>query len=428
MGEHAPSWYAASLPAKLNRQRESLGGDTACDVCIVGAGFAGVSAAYHLSKAGQRVILLDAERVGWGASGRNGGQLHPGFRQDLQWFTETIGEAFAAQIRDAGYAALAHMDGLISEHKIPCDRTHGLVTACRKTKDLDEEIAYNTYAQKRFGVEPAQVLNAADAQKALGTDGHVGALRDMQGGHIHPLAFVTALADAAEANGAVIHDRTHVTGLDANDLRVEVKTAHGVVRAQQVVLAGNGYMRGLHKDNDARVLPITNFIVATKPIGAWQENGILPNGDAASDTRFVVRYWRPTPDGRLLFGGGEKFSKAFPKDIEAFVRPHLAEVYPGLKNVEIEYAWGGTLAITQNRLPLIRRVAPRVTVAAGFSGQGVINAPFAGKIVADALTHDPALLDLMARLPCPTFPGGTALRGPILLLAMSYFALMDRIG
>jgi gamma-glutamylputrescine oxidase len=428
VSEHTSSWYAASLPDGLNRLRDPLGGDTACDVCIIGAGFAGISAAYHLAKAGQRVILLDAERVGWGASGRNGGQLHPGFRQDLQWFTETIGESFAIKIRDAGTAALAHIDGLIAEHAIACDRTHGLITACRKARDLDEEIKANAYAQARFGVEPPEVLDKDQAENALGTGGHVGAIRDTEGGHLHPLAFVTALADAAEAHGAVIHDGTPVTGLDANDLRVEVQTAQGTVRAQQVVLAGNGYMRGLDKDTDARVLPITNFIVATKPIGAGQDGGILAQGDAASDTRFVVRYWRPTPDGRLLFGGGEKFSKAFPADIEAFVRPHLAEVYPDLKDVEIEHAWGGTLAITQNRLPLIRRLAPRVTVAAGFSGQGVINAPFAGKIVADALTHDPALLDLMARLPCPTFPGGTALRGPILFLAMSYFALMDRIG
>lgn len=428
MGAHAPSWYAASLPDTLNRVREPLSGDTACDVCIVGAGFAGVSAAYHLSKAGQRVILLDAERVGWGASGRNGGQLHPGFRQDLQWFAETIGETFAVQIRDAGEAALNHIDALIDENSIPCDRTHGLITACRKVKDLDEEVAYNTYAHERFGVEPAQVLDAAETQTALGTGGHVGAIRDGQGGHIHPLTFVTALAEAAEKGGATIHDGTQVTGLDASDLRVEVQTNRGTVRAQHVVLTGNGYMRGLHKDSDARVLPITNFIVATKPIGAWADGGILPHGDAASDTRFVVRYWRPTPDGRLLFGGGEKFSKSFPNDIEAFVRPHLAEVYPDLADVEIDHAWGGTLAITQNRLPLIRRLAPRVTVAAGFSGQGVINAPFSGKIVADALSHDPALLDLMERLPCPTFPGGTTLRGPILFLAMSYFALMDRIG
>lgn len=428
MSGHTTSWYAASLPEGLDKLRDPLAGDAACDVCIVGAGFAGVSAAYHLSKAGQRVILLDAERVGWGASGRNGGQLHPGFRQDLQWFAETIGESFAVKIRDAGYAALAHIDGLINAHQIPCDRTLGLITACRKARDLDEESEAAAYAQERFGVAPPDFLSQSETETALGTGGHVGGVRDMDGGHIHPLAFVTALADAAEAEGAVIHDGTDVTGIDANDLRVEVQTARGVVRAQQVVLAGNGYMRGLNSDTDARVLPITNFIVATKPIGAGQEGGILPEGDAASDTRFVVRYWRPTPDGRLLFGGGEKFSKAFPNDIEAFVRPHLAEVYPDLAGVEIDQAWGGTLAITQNRLPLIRRLAPRVTVAAGFSGQGVINAPFAGKIIADALTHDPALLDLMARLPCPTFPGGTALRGPILFLAMSYFALMDRIG
>lgn len=429
MVAHTGSWYAASLPAHLDRLRDPLDGDISCDVCIIGAGFAGVSAAYHLAKAGQRVILLDSKRVGWGASGRNGGQLHPGHRQDLQWFHETMGANIAARVHEATRASLAHFDGLIVEHDIPCDRTRGLLSACRKQSDIDEEIEANNWAQKHYGVTPLDVLDRDEAEAALGTDGHIGATRDRDGGHVHPLAFVTALADAAESCGAIVHDQTEVLHLDQqqhND--VQVLTRSGTVTTRQVVLTGNGYMRGLDKEMDARVLPITNFIVATKPIGAGRPGGILPHGDAASDTRFVVRYWRPTPDGRLLFGGGEKFSKAFPKDIEAFVRPHLAEVYPDLADAEIDHAWGGTLAITQNRLPLIRKLAPRITVAAGFSGQGVLAAPFAGKIIADSLANDPAMLDLFSSLPCPTFPGGTALRGPILFLAMSYFALMDRFG
>lgn len=427
-GTHTSSWYAASLPDTLNQLRPPLTGDVSCEVCIVGAGFAGVSAAYHLAKAGRRVTVLDAQRVGWGASGRNGGQLHPGFRHELSWFADRFDEQMALKVKALGEDALAHLDGLIDEHAIPCDRTHGLITACRTDGDLEDEIAGDASAQKDFGCSPLEVLDETATKKALGTGGHVGAVRDRQGGHIHPLAFATALAKKAEALGAVFHDQSEVLSVDATDGHAGVVTAGGTVRADQIVLTGNGYMRGLHREMDARVLPITNFIVATKPIGAGQSGGILPGGDAASDTRFVVRYWRPTPDGRLLFGGGEKFSAAFPNDILAFVRPHLAEVYPALKDVEIEHAWGGTLAITQNRLPLIRKLAPRVTVAAGFSGQGVINAPFAGKVVADALIHDPSLLDVVSRFPCPTFPGGMALRGPILFLAMSYFALKDRIG
>lgn len=428
MVTHTASWYAASLPAHLDRLRDPLDGDTTCDVCIVGAGFAGVSAAYHLAKAGQRVILLDAQRVGWGASGRNGGQLHPGLRHDLQWFHERMGANVAARVLAAGQASIAHFDGLIAEHAIPCDRTHGLLSACRKQRDIDEEIVANDWAQKHYGAAPLEVLDHDGTEAALGTGGHIGATRDNEGGHVHPLAFVTALADAAEAHGAIIHDQSEVLDLEEQDGAVRVLTNTGAITAGQVVLTGNGYMRGLHGDMDARVLPITNFIIATKPIGAGKPGGILPHGDAASDTRFIVRYWRPTPDGRLLFGGGEKFSKAFPKDIEAFVRPHLAEVYPDLADAEIDHAWGGTLAITQSRLPLIRKLGPRITMAAGFSGQGVLAAPFAGKIIADSLTHDPAMLDLFSSLPCPAFPGGTALRGPILFMAMSYFALMDKFG
>jgi gamma-glutamylputrescine oxidase len=428
MVAHTASWYAGSLPAHLDRLRDRLDGDTRCDVCIVGAGFAGVSTAYHLAKAGQRVILLDTHRVGWGASGRNGGQLHPGLREDLQWFHENLSPGVARKVLEANDASLAHFDGLIDEHAIPCDRTHGLLSACRKQSDLDEQVEANDWAQRHYGVAPLEVLDRQQAETALGTGGHVGATREHEGGHVHPLAFVTSLAEAAEKHGAQIHDQTEVLNLDDQGDHVRVLTSSGTVTAEQVVLCGNGYMRGLHRDMDARVLPITNFIVATKPIGAGKPGGILPAGDAASDTRFIVRYWRPTPDGRLLFGGGEKFSKAFPKDIEAFVRPYLADVYPELADTEIDHAWGGTLAITQTRLPLIRKLAPRITVAAGFSGQGVLAAPFAGKIIADSLTHDPSMLDLFSSLPCPAFPGGTALRGPILFLAMSYFALMDRFG
>ncbi|MEM1284506.1 MAG: FAD-binding oxidoreductase [Pseudomonadota bacterium] len=416
------------MPAHLDRLRPPLTGDTSCDICVVGSGFAGVSAAYHLTKAGKKVVLLDAQRVGWGASGRNGGQLHPGFRQEPAWFATRMGDEVAHQVLQAGKDALAHLDGLIDEHAIPCDRTSGLITACRTDADWQEEKEASEATHRDFGLPPLEVLDRKQTEEALGTGGHVGSVRDAEGGHLHPLAFVTALAQVAEAAGAVIHDQTPVTALHPGDNHVGIETPSGTIRAGEAVLTGNGYMRGLSAKADARVLPITNFIVATEPIGAGQPGGILPGKDAVADTRFVVRYWRATPDGRLLFGGGEKFSTAFPRDIEGFVRPYLTEMYPALKDVRIDHAWGGTLAITPYRLPLIRKVAPRVTVAAGFSGQGVINAPFAGKIVADALTHDASLLDFFSQFPCPPFPGGTAFRAPILFLAMSWATLRDRIG
>ncbi|MBZ0227094.1 MAG: FAD-binding oxidoreductase, partial [Bauldia sp.] len=199
------------------------------------------------------------------------------------------------------------------------------------------------------------------------------------------------------------------------------------LRADIVILAGNGYLDGIDEQVEARVMPIDNYILATAPIGAGRPGGIIPGGEAVSDTRFVVYYFRPTADGRLVFGGGETWSRHRPADIAAFVRRHLAKIYPDLAGVAIDHAWGGTLAITMTRLPFIRRLRPGVYAAGGYSGQGVALAPFAGKVIAEAIAGDPVRLDRFAALPCPPFPGGKLLRTPALVAGMSWYALRDRL-
>jgi gamma-glutamylputrescine oxidase len=199
------------------------------------------------------------------------------------------------------------------------------------------------------------------------------------------------------------------------------------VRADLVILAGDGYLAGIDAETEARVMPIDNYILATAPIGAGRPGGIIPGGEAVSDSRFVVYYFRPSSDGRLIFGGGETYARHAPADLKGFVRKHLRRIYPRLGDVGIDYAWGGTVAITLKRLPFIRMLRPGVYVASGYSGQGVALAPFAGKVLAEAIAGNPGRLEQFAKLPCPPFPGGRLLRYPTLVAAMSWFALRDRL-
>ncbi len=266
-------------------------------------------------------------------------------------------------------------------------------------------------------------LDRATLAEGIGTDAYLGGRRDMGAGHLDPLKFAQGLARAAAGAGARIFEGTRVTRVAGTT----VETDKGSVTADTVILAGNGYLDGIDGEIEARVMPIDNYILATGPIGAGMPGGILRGGEAVSDTRFVVYYFRPTADGRLVFGGGETYSRRTPGDVAAFVQRHMVRIYPQLRDATIAYAWGGTLAVTMHRLPFIRKLRTGVYVAAGYSGQGVALAPFAGKVLADAIGGDPARLDIFADLPVPPFPGGKLLRKPALVAGMLWYALRDRL-
>jgi gamma-glutamylputrescine oxidase len=419
--DHAPSYYAASA-GPLPRRPRAEGAITA-DVAVIGAGYTGLSAALTLARAGRRVVVLEANRIGWGASGRNGGQIHPGHRRDPDWIAERLGEAAARDLLALADDALAHLRNLIAAEAIDCDLADGLIHGIHKARWVDEERRAVEHLHARWGVGPIRFLDKAETAARLGTDVYHGGTFDPAGGHLHPLKLALGLARAAEAAGAVIHEDSRVTAI-RHGSRAELVLAGGAsVRAETVVLAGNGYLGGLDAETDARVMPLNNFILATEPLA----ESPIPGGEAASDTRFVVYYWRVTPDRRLVFGGGETYTPRFPKDVEGFVRRHLARVYPRLAAVPVTHAWGGTLAVTVNRLPYVRRPRPNVWVAAGYSGQGVVLAPYAGHVLAEAILGTTGRFDAFAALPCPPFPGGALLRWPTLVAAMSWFALRDRI-
>ena len=418
---HAPSLYAASADASL--AFPPLDGNVRADVAILGGGYTGLSAALHLAEAGVDVVLLEAERVGWGASGRNGGQLHSGQRRDQDWLEERIGFSDALRLWGLAEEAKALVATLREKHAIACDWRAGLIETVHKPRLVEGERAYVEKLRTRYGYNEVDWLDRPALATAIGTDAYLGGRRDRTAGHLDPLKFAQGLARAAAAAGAHIHEGTRVTRLAGRTLH----TATGSVTAETVILAGNGYLDGIDSETEARVMPIDNYILATEPIDAGRPGGLIPGGEAVSDTRFVVYYFRPSGDGRLVFGGGETYSRREPRDLFGFVRRHMLRIYPKLAPTRIEYAWGGTLAVTLPRLPFIRKVRTGVYVAAGYSGQGVALAPFAGKILADAIRGNPAALDAFAALPVPPFPGGTLLRKPALVAGMLWYALRDRL-
>lgn len=420
----ADSWYTKT--ADTLDPFAPLDGDTRADVAIVGGGFTGLSAALHLAERGVDVVLLEANRVGWGASGRNGGQIHSGQRCDVDWLESHLGIDHARRLWDLGEESKQLLRDLIARHSIDCDLRDGLFGVAHKPRFVETEKRYAEKLRRDYGYEQVEWIDRDPLAEALGTDVYFGGVRDGGAGHLHPLNFALGIARAAAAAGARLHEATTVTKLEdgANPVLV---TPNGRVTADTVILAGNGYLDGVEPDTESRVMPMNNYILTTEPIGAGRPGGILKGGEAASDSRFVIYYWRPTPDGRLLFGGGETYSRRFPADIRGFVRRHMLNIYPNLDRVQIQHAWGGTLAVTVNRLPFIRKVRSGVYVGAGFSGQGVTIAPLAGKLLADALTNAPDRLDAFADLPCPPFPGGKWLRTPTLMAAMTWFALRDRL-
>jgi gamma-glutamylputrescine oxidase len=423
-GRYPASWYAATadpLPPFA-----PLDGDATADVCIVGGGYTGLSAALHLAEAGRRVILLEAHRVGFGASGRNGGQLGSGQRQDQETLEKMVGRDEAARLWHMGEDAKALVHDLVARHGIDCDLKPGVAWAGTTRGEADDLEHYAAFLWDRYGYDRIDAMDAARFHALCPSPAYKGGLLDMGAGHLHPLRLALGLARAAAAAGATLCEKSEV--LDIEDgAQVAVRTAKGTVRAGHLILACNGYLGTLHPQVAARVMPINNFIAATEPLGA-EASRVLTRDVAVSDSLFVVNYFRLSGDGRLLFGGGESYGYRFPSDIAGLVRKPMTRIFPHLRDVRIDYAWGGTLGITMKRLPHLARLGRNVLSASGYSGHGVGNAVQAGRLMADAIAGETDGFDTMSRLPTPRFPGGAALRAPLLALAMTWYALRDRIG
>ncbi|MCC1493688.1 FAD-binding oxidoreductase [Cognatishimia sp. F0-27] len=422
-GSLPESWYAAT--AEPATAHPVLKGAHRADVCVVGGGYTGLSAALHLAEAGLSVILVEAHCVGFGASGRNGGQLGSGQRQDQITLEARHGREMARRLWSLGEEAKTLVRDLVARHGIACHLRDGIAWAAETPAGVEDLHRYADHMGTVYD-HPMQALDGAEFAALCPSPAYRGGVLDMTAAHLHPLRLAQGLARAAAAAGAQIFERSAVHRID-HGTKVRVATESGHVEADHLILAANGYLGTLERRVAARVMPINNFIVATEPLGARAAE-VLTRDVAVSDDRFVVNYFRLSHDGRLLFGGGESYGYRFPKDIRGLVSKPMLEIFPALKDVRLDYAWGGTLAITMARMPYLARIGPNVLSASGYSGHGVGNAVQAGRLMAEAIRGQSAGFDTFSALPTRPFPGGALLRNPVLVLGMSWYALRDRLG
>jgi len=418
------SWYVATA-AGLTEPRALFGAERA-DVCVIGGGYTGLSAALNLAEQGLDVVLLEAERIGFGASGRNGGLVGSGQRKEALEMESLFGPERSRRFWEFAEAAKAEIRERVARHGIDCDLQDGQVQGVHKRRYLGWAAEYAAALAERYDYPHARALSREETRALVATDDFLEGLWDAQAMTLHPLNYALGLARAAREAGVRIYENSRVTHYTRTD-PATVSTATGSVEASFVVLACNGYLEKLEPRVAGKIMPINNFMIATEKLGTERAAELIAGRFGVHDTRFVVNYFRLSADGRLLFGGGENYRPGFPDDIASFVRPNMLRLFPQLDDVRVEYAWGGTLSVTVNRLPHVGRLPPNLFFAQGYSGHGVSISTFAGKVIAEAIAGTASRFDVFASLPTHTFPGGTLLRFPGMVLGMLYYSMKDKL-
>ena len=422
--QHVDSYYAAT--ANFVPECPTLADAVACDVCVIGGGFTGLSSALHLAERGYDVVLLEAERVGWGASGRNGGQVGSGQRKPQNELEKLVGTKHARDLWELAEESKKTVKELIKKHGIQCDFKLGILHPMHKASYVSHAHRYVEKLHRDYAYEYAQSISTKEMREMLGTEAYFGGWLDSDAGHLHPLNYALGLARAGMNAGVKIFENSRVTRYSTAQ-KILVETLSGTVSADFLVLGCNGYLGQLEPRIRGKIMPINNFILATEPFERADADALIRDDVAVADSKFVINYFRLSADKRLLFGGGENYTNRFPRDIKAFVRKYMLKIYPQLDHTRIDYAWGGTLAVTMNRLPHFGRLANNVFYAQGYSGHGVAMASLAGKLLADAIAGNAEKFDIFEKIPTTPFPGGRYLRWPGLVLGMLYYSLRDNL-
>ena len=420
------SYYQASRNTQIDQPE--LIGDHDADGCVIGGGYTGLSTALYLANEGVNVFLIESNQIASGASGANGGQVSGGMRRDQFYLEKALGVDYAKVLWGIGEKSKYHAKELIDKYQIQCDYKKGIAHPNHKQKYCEESKQYVDHMIKNYDYKDMVYLSDDEMREVTGSDTYYGGSYDEAEAHCHPLNYALGIAKAALSAGAKIYENSAATSYKVFDDHVRVNTKNGSIKADRIVLACNGYLGNLEKSLTSKILPMNNYIVATKPLDDETVQKINPKDIAFADSRFVINYFRMSADKRLLFGGGENYSQELSKNIVPIVIRPLEKIYPFLKGIKIDYAWGGKLAITMNRLPFFTTLYnEKVLSAQGYSGQGVALASYSGKIVSEKITGSGETFDIMSKIPRQSFPGGRFLRNPSMKIGMLYYSLLDRI-
>ena len=419
---HAPSYYAATASEVTGFA--PLRGEQNADVCVIGAGFTGISTALHLSERGHNVHVVEANQVGWGASGRNGGQMIGGIAGEAK-IEKSLGVGGADLLWEMRWAGHDIIQQRVEQYRIQCDLKYGYLDVAirgRHMRDLQQEFA--TLEQRGFHRE-FRLLDKAETQQIIGTDAFIGALLNMGNGHLHPLNLCIGEANAAVANGAAIYEQSPVLRIEHGD-HPTVICENGRVSADFVVIAGNAY-HALEKKLRGIMFPVNSFIIATEPLTTGQVADVNPQDLAVCDPNFVIEYFRLSADKRLLFGGRCNYFGDDPEVIERNLKPRMLKIYPQLADIGIDFAWGGTIGVPLHRVPQMGRVAPNVFYSQGYSGHGINVTHLAGQILADAVAGTMEQFDVFANIKPIRFPGAHTFRKPLVALGVLYYQIRDKL-
>jgi gamma-glutamylputrescine oxidase len=421
--DYLDTYYLAS--AQPPPATAALRGALTTDVCVVGGGIAGCSAALTLAERGYRVTLLEGQRIGWGASGRSGGQAIFGTATEQAELEQLIGQEDARRIWDVTLAGLALLRQRIERYQINCDWVDGWMLAAIKPRQWSEIQAWQADLVQRYGYASTRLMDRAELQSTVASKRYIGALYDSNSGHLHPLRYTLGLARAAARAGVDIHERSRVDGYVRRDGRIHVRTAHGAVDCGQLVLAGNAWLGAAAPSLERKLMSIGSYVIATEPLGEHPVRKLIANNAALCDANWILDYFRRSSDHRLLFGGRVNYSLLNVRAVAPATRARMIQVFPQLRATRIDYAWGCLLDITLNRAPNFGRLEPDVYFLQGFSGHGISLAGIAGQLVAEAIAGTSERFDVFARIPHRNFPGGMLLRRPALALAMLWYRLRD---